>query len=304
MRFKTQLTNIQTFTKLTASLTSLGKVCWLRLEDSIVRFTIIPDQGTQVWAQLPVDAIFEPNTYTLESNSGVINLEVPIGALHRALRSANGANSAQIRLTKKGSVPLLALTILSSSWTTGSNAIGISNDEEFEGLFPDEGDRRGTGPRERETVISQEVPVKVLHESAVEGLHEPTCRDPDVHIILPSLLQLKSISERFTKLATIDTKTPSTTTTTTTNPTQPPPSSAVPTTTAPGGSTASPKLELSANMHGSLKLGIASDSLRISSVWTNLVNPALDPAQLSQTEMQELPVECGEVESEGCCLFH
>lgn len=87
MRFKTQLNNIQTFTstfalpssdlplqprppsphtlainlatanrcpELTASLTSLGKVCWLRLEDSIVRFTIIPDQGTQVWAQLPV----------------------------------------------------------------------------------------------------------------------------------------------------------------------------------------------------------------------------------------------------------
>lgn len=26
-------------------------------------------------------------------------------------------------------------------------------------------------------------------------------------------------------------------------------------------------------------------------MWTNLVNPALDPAQLSQTEMQELPSE-------------
>lgn len=26
----------------------------MRLEDGIVRFTVIPDQGTQVWAQLPV----------------------------------------------------------------------------------------------------------------------------------------------------------------------------------------------------------------------------------------------------------
>lgn len=26
----------------------------MRLEDGIVRFTIIPDRGTQVWAQLPV----------------------------------------------------------------------------------------------------------------------------------------------------------------------------------------------------------------------------------------------------------
>lgn len=74
MRFRSQLTNIVTFTsmspplhhqssvlplttpptELTASLSSLGKVCWMRLEDGIVRFTIIPDQGTQVWAQLPV----------------------------------------------------------------------------------------------------------------------------------------------------------------------------------------------------------------------------------------------------------
>src|SRR5699024_9042055 len=72
------------------------------------------------------DAIFEESTYILDSNSGVINLEVPIGALHRALRSAIGVSSAQIRLTKKDNVPLLALTILSSSWTTGSNAIGVT----------------------------------------------------------------------------------------------------------------------------------------------------------------------------------
>ena len=70
MRFRTQLKNTKTFSsesmfftcvlleltkiELTASLSSLGKVCWMRLEDEVVRFTIIPDQGTQVWAQIPV----------------------------------------------------------------------------------------------------------------------------------------------------------------------------------------------------------------------------------------------------------
>lgn len=44
-------------------------------------------------------------------------------------------------------------------------------------------------------------------------------------------------------------------------------------------------------MHGSLKLAIVTDSLRISSVWTDLVNPPLDPAQLSQTEIEQLPSE-------------
>ena len=230
------------------------------------------------------DAIFDETSYTLQSNSGVINLEVPIGALHRSLRSAVGATSAQIRLTKKGNTPILALTILASSWTTGNNAIGVADpdappvpsdwedmDHGLEGSVPSRrgpGPGTGTGPRERETVITQELPVKVLHESSIEGLHEPRCRDPDVHIILPSLLQLKSISERFTKLAG-DAKTAG---------------SGV-------GSVTSPKLELSANMHGSLRLGIATDALKISSVWTDLVNPPLDPGQFSEEELAQLPSE-------------
>ncbi|PLN83547.1 Hus1-like protein [Aspergillus taichungensis] len=267
MRFRTQLSHVPTFSKLTASLSSLGKVCWMRLEDGVVRFTIIPDQGTQVWAQLPVEAIFEESTYILESNSGVINLEVPVGALHRALRSAVTATTSQLRLTKKGNVPLLALTVHTSSWTAGSNAIGITAGTEEPG--PESG---GSGPRERETVITQEIPVKVLHETAVEGLHEPRCRDPDVHIILPSLFQLKSISERFTKLAA-DAR------------------ASAGSSNVAASAAASPKLELSANMHGSLRLGIVTDALSISSIWTDLVNPPLDPGQLSAAEIEQLPSE-------------
>ncbi|PYH94262.1 cell cycle checkpoint protein [Aspergillus ellipticus CBS 707.79] len=289
MRFRTQVANASTFAKLTASLSSLGKVCWMRLEEGFIRFTIIPDQGTQVWAQLPVDSIFEESTYVLESNTGVINLEVPVGALHRALRSAVPAKLSSLRLTKKGNIPLLALTIRTTSWTTASNALGIPDSDRASSSStptttaaaaanadpdPDGDDSAGTaqprpsGPRERETVITQEIPVKVLHESAVEGLHQPHCRDPDVHIMLPSLMQLKSISERFTKLAT-ESKTVA----------------------AGATSTASPKLELSANMHGSLKLAIVSDAFSISSVWTDLLNPSLDTCGLEQSAVEQLPSE-------------
>ncbi|PGH12756.1 hypothetical protein AJ80_06580 [Polytolypa hystricis UAMH7299] len=282
MRFKSQLTNISTFAKFTASLSSLGKICWVRLEDEAVRFTIIPDQGTQVWAQLPIETIFE--SYSISAAAGVINLEVPIGALHRALRSATSATSAQLRLTKKGSIPLLALTIVTTSWTPGKNVLGVGTTEASTGgemapppTRPNNYNNNSSanpaedGPRERETYVTQEVPVRVLATHVVEGLHEPRCRDPDVHIILPSLIQLKSISERFTKLAMDTAK------------------------TAGGGSSSTsssgPKLELSANMHGSLKLAIATDTLHISSVWTALVNPPLDPAQMSQNEIAQLPSE-------------
>jgi HUS1 checkpoint protein len=44
-------------------------------------------------------------------------------------------------------------------------------------------------------------------------------------------------------------------------------------------------------MHGSLKLGIATDALRIESVWSELVNPPLDPGVMSQREIEQLPSE-------------
>ncbi|PGH00662.1 HUS1 checkpoint protein [Blastomyces parvus] len=297
MRFKSQLTNINTFAKFTASLSSLGKICWVRLEDEVVRFTIIPDQGTQVWAQLPIETVFE--SYSISSASGVINLEVPITALHRALRSAINANSAQLRLTKKGSVPLLALTVVTSSWTSGRNALGVGNGNNINndssgnlsGMPPrgstqlEAAAAQPDGPRERETIITQEIPVRVLPPSVVEGMHEPRCPSPDVHIALPSLIQLKSISERFTKLA-MDSgaKTFLNSATAGLASTQGAGAGAA-------NSSSSPKLELSANMHGSLKLAIATDTLRISSVWTGLLNPPLDPAQLSQDELEQLPSE-------------
>ncbi|KAI9375855.1 checkpoint protein Hus1/Mec3 [Aspergillus egyptiacus] len=298
MRFRTQVVNTATFTKLVGSLSSLSKLCWMRLEESTVRFTIIPDQGTQVWAQLPVESIFEDSEYIFESNTGVINLEVPLAALHRALRSAAAAKWVQLRLTKKGKVALLALTIRSTSWAKGMNPLGI--DDTAAAPFPaEEGAREGsvsansnaTGRRERETVITQEIPVRVLHESAVEGLHEPRCRDPDVHIILPDLFQLKSISERFTKLAADSSPKAAAAATQVSRATAANSAVGSAGTGATSGFSVSPKLELSANMHGSLRLAIATDALRISSVWTDLVNPELDPSQLSQSQMGQLPSE-------------
>ncbi len=113
--------------------------------------------------------------------------------------------------------------------------------------------------------MTQDIPVRVLSAASVEGIHEPRCRDPDVHIMLPGLLQLKNISERFTKLASTADKTAST--------------GLVASANSP-----SPRLELAATMHGSLRLSIATDALNISSVWTGLSNPELDPSQVEGGE--------------------
>ncbi|KAG9204884.1 hypothetical protein G6514_010118 [Epicoccum nigrum] len=256
MRFKAQIQNISTFTKLTASLNSLGPLAWVKLSEEQVCFTIIPEQGTQVWAVLSIDAIFETISVQSAANN-VINLEVPLTSLNRALKSALNATSAQIRLTKKDNMPMLALTIVT---TTSSNSYSAfptpcpNNDDGFDAPF----DNAFGG--NRETVVTQEIPVRVLAPDTVANLHEPHTRDPDVHIILPPLMQLKSISDRFTKLALADTKSSSTTT---------------------GLRT---RLDLSANMHGCLKMSIKTDAMSISSVWTDLSNPELDPAQVAGGE--------------------
>lgn len=175
-------------------------------------------------------------------------------------------------MTRKENIPLLALTVVSSSLFPGNIPLGSEADGfEVSDHNNNHSDRQTNAPRERETVITQEIPVKVLHQSTVDGLHEPRCRDPDVHIILPNLAQLKAISDRFTKLAASNAK------------------------SGTGASLASaatgPKLQLSANMHGSLRIGITTDSLRISSVWTGLTNPPLDPRQMQGTDIEELPSE-------------
>ena len=277
MRFRASIQNIHTFTKFTASLATLGHIAWVRLDEKDVRFTVIPEQGTQLWSVLSIDTIFE--TYTIQSAApnNTINLEVPLAPLQRALKSAQNAIAANIRLTKKDNVPLLSLTMtmmtMNSSAPSGSatfngrNGFGGENGaDSFDA--PDEFreesvDFFGARGQDRETTVTQDIPIRVLAPASVEGIHEPRCRDPDVHITLPNLMQLKSISDRFTKLA-LSTKSN--------------------TRTGFHNSATGPKLELSGSMHGCLRLSLNTDSLRISSLWTGLENPELDPDQAPEGE--------------------
>ncbi|KAI1635274.1 Hus1-like protein [Biscogniauxia mediterranea] len=295
MRFRSNLKNIRTFSKLVAALSSLEKIAWLRLDDDTVRFTVIPDTGSQVWASLSVDFIFDGYTLQSAEQNNTINLELPLGPLQRALKSAMNGGPASIRLTKKNGVPVLSMTItattapkkepqgMSSRFGVGGgpdgSGAGFGTDED--GFFPAEPLETNLH-REHEKIITQDIPVRVLHPETVETIMQPKVREPDVHIQLPPLLQLKAISDRFTRLALAARASSSSSSSTLTNP------SALPTNNNGGGgsggggsSGASPKLELSANMHGDLRLRLDTDTLQVESRWSGLENPELDPAQLA-----------------------
>ncbi|KJZ71877.1 hypothetical protein HIM_08722 [Hirsutella minnesotensis 3608] len=257
MRFRTELKNIRTFAKLTAALSSLEKIAWVRLSDDTARFTVIPDMGSQVWASLAMDFIFDNYHIQSAEASNTINLELPLQPLQRALKSALNSISASLRLTKKDGAPILSMTITTTTTASGGSAANAAKpptEDPFgdDDIFQQE-HLETSLRREHEKIITQDIPVRVLHPETVEAIMQPKVREPDVHIQLPPLLQLKAISDRFTKLAL-----------------------------ASSNANKSPKLELSANMHGSLRLRIATDATDICSVWSDLENPELDPAQLDR----------------------
>ncbi|KAF2859212.1 Hus1-like protein [Piedraia hortae CBS 480.64] len=247
MRFRAEIRNVHTFTRFTASLATLGHIAWVRFDSTDVRFTVIPEMGSQVWSVLAPDVIFDTYIISSAATNNMINLEVPMGPLQRALKSAHNALAANIRLTKKGGIPVLSVTITSSATGSLAGATDIQDGSQ---------DVEDEARHEREIVITQDIPVRVLAPETVENLHQPRCRDSEVHIVLPNPMQLKSISERFTKLAVSSKKAGRS--------------------GFAGNSLAGPKLELSANMHGCLRLSLKTDSMKISSLWTGLENPELD----------------------------
>ncbi|RMZ83800.1 hypothetical protein DV738_g1005, partial [Chaetothyriales sp. CBS 135597] len=257
MRFKSQIKNVSVFAKFCASLASLHQIAWCRLNDDDVRFTVLPERGSQAWCVLKLDTVFD--TYTIQSAApkNTINLEVPIQALQRALRSALRATSVQLRLTKKDNVPMLSLTIVTNSISSGNGGVvapnhSLSSAAPADDLAAFDLDHGMSAPSfasdiaGRETIITQDVPVKVLPMHSVSHLHEPICPSSDVNIYLPPLAQVKALSERFTKLALATQK------------------------------SVSPRLELSANMHGCFQIAIKTDALSIASRWTGLAHPELD----------------------------
>lgn len=162
---------------------------------------------------------------------------------------------------------MLSLTVIThaiSSSNTANAFISPTNPDPFgEHGFAEE----ALHARDRETIVTQDIPIRILSADSVEGIHEPRVREPDAYVVLPSLMQLKAISDRFTKLAAS-------------------------TESGSGRMTSSshiPRLELRANMHGTMKLSIATDALDIVSVWTGLTNPDLDPSQIEDGRVEDHP---------------
>ncbi|MBE3112317.1 MAG: hypothetical protein IMZ46_17715, partial [Acidobacteria bacterium] len=244
-------------------------MAWVRLDNNVARFTAIPDTGSHVWATFNMDVIFDDVTISSKEPDNTINLELPLAPLQRALKSALHSVSAHMKLSKRASdgVPVLAMTIATltnpaagpqprPSATHGAMNPDDDDDDDL-AAYPAE-NLETSLRREREKIITHEIPIRVLYPESVETIMQPKTRDPDVNITFPSLLQLKALADRFTRL------------------------------TATSTTRAAPKLELSANMFGALRLAVQTDGGSVSSEWGGLVTPELNPDQMS-VPMEEHP---------------
>lgn len=301
--------------ELIAALGALEKIVWVRLEDEIVRFIVIPDHGSQVWSTFTRDFFFDPDTYVLQSRNAnnAIDLEITLASLQRALRSALNSTDAVLKLSKRDLVPVLSMTIHTMTNPRGLGAFGFGpigqttggvsggygggrgqrfRESTFGSTIDEVGTAGGGGrdrdetlellaKREREKVVVQDMPVRVMAPKALENVIEPGVPEADVNIVLPPLLQLKAVSDRFTKLAH-----------TTSGGGNSSGLGLAPATFggggggggngnstnagAAGGGGSGPKLEISANMYGMLRLRLVTDTLSVETVWNDLENPVMN----------------------------
>ncbi|KAF3925079.1 hypothetical protein AA313_de0208397 [Arthrobotrys entomopaga] len=213
MRFKASIQNISLLSKVAGALSIVGKVGVLQLNDESVQIIVLAaDNQSQVWSHITIDAVFLD--YKIASASGnVINLEVPLDTLHRSLKSAQTASftSASIRLTKKENIPRLSLTITTETPASMNPAI-----------------------------IIQDIPVRVLAPQTVAHLTKPVVPRPETSVILPTLSQLRGITDRYVKMV------------------------------GPNG-----RIVLEGNMNGVLRMKADADAVKVESEWRGLINPAV-----------------------------
>ncbi|TYJ55504.1 hypothetical protein B9479_003776 [Cryptococcus floricola] len=234
MRFRTAIANVSLLTKIIRALSALAKTCVIQLSQEQLRF-IVPGHesatGVQVWSQVKTGTLFEG--YRIESNmNNEIWVEVNLDALHRVLKSADTAvgdgkseaflSDAEVtlKLGKNNSQPI---------WSFGV---------------------RGYTATRKQMCITHEINVKILSARRQQELEEPLCPQPDIHVILPNLLDLRNVVARMGHLGD--------------------------------------DMEVSANHEGKLELSVKGGAVNLATTWKELRLPSVNGESSFYPEGEEV----------------
>lgn len=187
----------------------LSKQCIIKMTETNVHIICLGDSdvGVQIWSKLPVDSMF--SDYRIQSNANnVINLEVSTEPLSQALRSASAAQDVVIKLAKKNDQPVFSFEAQTES-------------------------RQG-----KKMLVTHDVRITVMKTADMEQVKEPLCPQPDLHLILPPLKDLRTIVEHMQRLSDV--------------------------------------VAISATHRGELVLAIQTDDVRVSTGWEGCLRPTIE----------------------------
>ncbi|CDZ97840.1 Checkpoint 9-1-1 complex, HUS1 component [Phaffia rhodozyma] len=192
MRFRAVVSEVSTFVQIVQSISKLSKKCILKFSADKMHL-ICHDEtegGVQVWSQVNQDLIF--SSYRIESNqANEIHISILIQPLLTVLKSAlalEGKGEVVVKLAKR---PVGQPTALTGS-EPGAPAV-------MKPMLVWEigGDSRLNRP----PPLSHELHIKVLKTPEVEQLKEPLCPEPDIHIVLPPLSSLRTVTDHLSRLS-------------------------------------------------------------------------------------------------------
>ncbi|KAF8588237.1 cell cycle checkpoint [Ramaria rubella] len=174
MRFRAGIENVRTFLQIVQTVEKLSKICILKFSESHLR--IICDKagngGIQVWSEIKVETLFK--NYRIQSKSNdEIAMRISTEPLLHALKSALAAPEVIMKLAKKNNHAVLSFEI---TVQTRQNA---------------------------KACVTQDVNIEVMGPLDVEKLKEPMCPEPDVHIMLPPLVKLRTVTDHLRQLSDV-----------------------------------------------------------------------------------------------------
>ncbi|KAG2133548.1 cell cycle checkpoint [Suillus bovinus] len=239
MRFRATIENAPIFYRLIQAVEKLQKTCIMKFTETEMHVICNDDAnegGIQVWSVVKVDTMF--TSYRIQSNAdNAITLTLSTEALLSALRSSSSSASSSS----------VAAAIL-PSYDADEVVMKLAKKNEQAVLSFEMYGISRTGRKVR---VAHDVRIDVIRPAESDKLHEPRCPDPEVHVLLPPLLKIRTIVERLRPLSDV--------------------------------------LALRANNSGILQLCINTDTVKLETQWVKCGNPSManDIAQNDENDDAE-----------------
>ncbi|KAG1778990.1 cell cycle checkpoint [Suillus placidus] len=234
MRFRATIENVPIFYRLIQAVEKLQKKCIMKFTETEMHVICNDDAnegGIQVWSVVKVDTMF--TSYRIQSNANnTITLTLSAEALLSALRSSSSSASSSS----------VAAAIL-PSYDADEVVMKLAKKNEQAVLSFE---MYGMSRSGRKVRVAHDVRIDVMRPAEGDKLHEPRCPDPEVHVLLPPLLKLRTIVERLRPLSDV--------------------------------------LALRANNSGILQLSINTDTVKLETQWVKCGNPSMAKHGIAQND--------------------